>query len=175
MFPAAIAIVVVTFDLRSRGRALALFFGIAGALTAIGPITGGYLIEWTWRAIFWINIPVAIIALVLIRVSCPETETRPGRLDLRGALLVTGAMGLIVLGFEQSGVWGWSSVATWACVIAGSLLMAAFVRAELRTAEPLLRLQIFRDRGFAADSAVLGLMSVVFVPLGPPRPGRARP
>jgi len=57
MFPAAIAIVVVTFDLHSRGRALALFFGIAGALTAIGPITGGYLIEWTWRAIFWINIP----------------------------------------------------------------------------------------------------------------------
>jgi MFS family permease len=48
MFPAAIAIVVVTFDLHSRGRALALFFGIAGALTAIGPIAGGYLIEWTW-------------------------------------------------------------------------------------------------------------------------------
>src|SRR6516164_9491099 len=67
MFPAAIAIVVVTFDLRSRGRALALFFGIAGALTAIGPIAGGYLIEWSaqwgWRAIFWINIPVALIAL----------------------------------------------------------------------------------------------------------------
>ena len=62
MFPAAIAIVVQTFDLRSRGRALALFFGLAGALTAIGPILGGYLIEWTWRAIFWINIPVALIA-----------------------------------------------------------------------------------------------------------------
>ena len=59
MFPAAIAIVVQTFDLRSRGRALALFFGIAGGLTAIGPIAGGYLIEWTWRAIFWINVPVA--------------------------------------------------------------------------------------------------------------------
>ena len=63
MFPAAIAIVVQTFDLRSRGRALALFFGVAGGLTAIGPIAGGYLIEWTWRAIFWINIPVALIAL----------------------------------------------------------------------------------------------------------------
>src|ERR1700756_3064910 len=67
MFPAAIALVVVTFDLHSRGRALALFFGIAGALTAIGPIVGGYLIQssaqWGWRAIFWINIPVALIAL----------------------------------------------------------------------------------------------------------------
>ena len=58
MFPAAIAIVVSTFELRSRGRALALFSGIAGGLTAVGPIVGGYLIEWTWRAISWINIPL---------------------------------------------------------------------------------------------------------------------
>ena len=78
MFPAAIAIVVETFDLRSRGRALALFFGIAGGLTAIGPIAGGYLIEWTWRAIFWINIPVALIALALIAISKPANELPPG-------------------------------------------------------------------------------------------------
>ncbi len=83
MFPAAIAIVVVTFDLRSRGRALALFFGIAGALTAIGPIAGGFLIEWTWRAIFWINIPVALIALALIAVSKPPNELRPAPMDYR--------------------------------------------------------------------------------------------
>ena len=84
MFPAAIAIVVVTFDLRSRGRALALFFGIAGGLTAIGPIAGGYLIEWTWRAIFWINIPVALIALALIAISKPPNEGRPGADGLPG-------------------------------------------------------------------------------------------
>src|SRR5580700_30337 len=74
MFPAAIAIVVATFDLRSRGRALALFFGIAGGLTAIGPIAGGYLLEWTWRAIFWINVPVALIALALIAIAKPAIE-----------------------------------------------------------------------------------------------------
>ena len=79
MFPAAIAIVVATFDLGSRGRALALFFGIAGGLTAIGPIAGGYLIQWTWRAIFWINVPVAIIALVLIAISKPGPSTVPRR------------------------------------------------------------------------------------------------
>ena len=62
MFPAALAIVVNTFPLRERGKALALFFGIAGGLTALGPILGGYLTEWTWRAIFWVNIPVAVIA-----------------------------------------------------------------------------------------------------------------
>src|SRR6185437_11740024 len=88
MFPAAIAIVVVTFDLRARGRALALFFGIAGGLTAIGPIAGGYLLQWTWRAIFWINIPVAIIALVLIALSRPPDEARPAPLDYRGLVLI---------------------------------------------------------------------------------------
>src|SRR5690348_10760530 len=76
MFPAAIAIVVQTFDLHTRGRALALFFGVAGALTAIGPVVGGCLLQWTWRAIFWINIPVALIALALIAVAKPVVDHR---------------------------------------------------------------------------------------------------
>ena len=63
MFPAAVGIVVASFPLRERGKAMAIFFGISGGLTAIGPIAGGFLTQWTWRAIFWINIPVAIIAL----------------------------------------------------------------------------------------------------------------
>ena len=88
MFPAAIAIVVQTFDLRSRGRALALFFGVAGGLTAVGPIAGGYLIEWTWRAIFWINIPVALIALVLIYIAKPDNERHPAKMDYRGLALI---------------------------------------------------------------------------------------
>src|SRR5271166_2864602 len=88
MFPAALAIVVQTFALRERGRALALFFGIAGGLTAVGPILGGYLTQWTWRAIFWVNIPVAIIALVLIAVSKPKTEYRRAPIDYPGAILI---------------------------------------------------------------------------------------
>ena len=55
-----LAIVVASFPLRERGKALAIFFGIAGGLTAVGPLAGGYLTEWTWRSIFWINVPVAI-------------------------------------------------------------------------------------------------------------------
>ena len=164
LFPAAVGIVVSAFPLRERGRAMAIFFGIAGGLTAIGPIAGGYLTQWTWRSIFWINVPVAIIALLLIRRSCRETEIQDTRLDYRGAVLICGAMGLVVLGFQQSSVWGWSSPATWVSLIVGMLLMVAFVRWELRTPEPLLQLRIFSDRGFAADTAVLGLMSVVFVP-----------
>ena len=127
LFPAAVAIVVASFPLRERGKAMAIFFGISGGLTAIGPAAGGYLTQWTWRAIFWINIPVAIIALVLIWISKPENERRPTKLDYRGTVLITGAMGLIVLGLQQSAVWGWSSFATWASIVIGVILMVAFV------------------------------------------------
>ncbi len=164
MFPAAVGIVVATFPIDERGKAMAMFFGITGGLTAIGPIAGGYLTQWTWRSIFWINIPVAIIALVLIYMSKPDDVRRPAPLDYRGTVLITGAMGLIVLGLQQSAVWGWSSVATWVCVIVGVLLAVGFVAWELRTPYPLLRLQIFRDRGFSTETAVLGLMSVAFIP-----------
>ena len=118
MFPAAIAIVVATFDLHSRGRALALFFGIAGGLTAIGPIAGGYLIQWTWRSIFWINVPVAIIALVLIALSKPATEHRPAPIDYRGLALIVGGVGLSVFGFQQSALWGWGNAAIEVCIAA---------------------------------------------------------
>jgi len=164
MFPAAVGIVVESFPVKERGKAMAIFFGISGGLTAIGPITGGYLTQWTWRSIFWINVPVAIIALFLIWRSCVETERQPTRLDYRGTVLITGGMGLTVLGLQQSSVWGWSSASTWACIIVGLALTGVFIAWELRISEPLLRLQIFRDRAFAVDNLILGLMSIVFVP-----------
>ncbi|HEX4036220.1 MAG TPA: MFS transporter [Solirubrobacteraceae bacterium] len=164
MFPAAVGIVAEAFPVAERGRAMAIFFGISGGLTAVGPIAGGYLTQWTWRAIFWINIPVALIALYLIWRSKLEEQRYPTKLDYRGTVLITGGLGLTVLGLQQSSVWGWSSVATWASIAAGVALMIAFVLWELRTREPLLRLEAFRDRGFALDNAVLGLLSIVFVP-----------
>jgi MFS family permease len=164
MFPAAVAIVVASFPIRERGKAMAIFFGITGGLTAIGPLAGGYLTQWTWRAIFWINVPVAIIALILIWKSKPDDARHPTKLDYRGAVLISGAMGLVVLGFEQSSVWGWSSATTWACIVIGLLLMVVFVLWELRAQDPLLRLAIFDDRGFSVETIVLGLMSIVFVP-----------
>jgi EmrB/QacA subfamily drug resistance transporter len=164
MFPAAVAIVVASFPLRERGKAMALFFGISGGLTAIGPIAGGYLTQWTWRSIFWINIPVAIIALLLIWRSKPDNTRYPAKIDYRGTVLISGAMGLLVLGLQQSATWGWGSVTTWACIVIGLILMVAFIAWELHTPDPLLRLSIFDDRGFSAETAVLGLMSIVFVP-----------
>jgi len=165
LFPAALAIVVGAFDVRERGKALAIFFAVTGALTSVGPIAGGYLTEWTWRAIFWINVPVALIAIVLTLRARPEESRQPAPIDYRGAVLVCLGMGLAVLGLQQSSVWGWDSPATWLCIAAGIVLMIVFVRVELRTEHPLIQLRVFADRGFRADNAVLMLMSACFVPL----------
>jgi EmrB/QacA subfamily drug resistance transporter len=165
MFPAALAIVLDVFPVRERGRALAIFFGLAGAFTSIGPIAGGYLTEWTWRAIFWINIPVAIGALILIAIAKPDDERHPAPIDYRGAVMVSAGMGLAVLGLQESSVWGWGNPATWLCIAAGVALLAAFVVLELRLANPLLRLRIFENRAFAVDNAILFLLMIPFIPL----------
>jgi EmrB/QacA subfamily drug resistance transporter len=165
MFPAAIAIVVETFDLHSRGRALALFFGIAGALTAIGPIAGGYLIEWTWRSIFWINIPVALIALALIAISKPANESRPAPMDYRGLALIVGGVGLSVFGFQQSALWGWGDPAIWATIAIGVALLIVFYAVEARTDSPLINVRIFRNQAFLVENIILGIASMAFIPV----------
>jgi len=165
MFPAAIAIVVATFDLGTRGRALALFFGIAGGLTAIGPIAGGYLIQWTWRAIFWINVPVAIIALVLIVVARPVTEHRRAPIDYRGLALVVGGVGLSVFGFQQSALWGWGNAAIEVCIVVGVLLLAVFYLIERRTEDPLMDVRIFGNRAFLVENIILMIAMMTFIPV----------
>jgi EmrB/QacA subfamily drug resistance transporter len=165
MFPAALAIVVQTFELRERGRALAIFFGIAGGLTAIGPILGGYLTQWTWRAIFWVNIPVALIALALIAISRPTTEHRPARMDYRGLALIVSGVALSVFGFQQSNIWGWGDPATIACIVVGALLLVVFYFVELRTSSPLMEVHIFRIRPFLVENLVLAITMLVFVPV----------
>jgi EmrB/QacA subfamily drug resistance transporter len=165
MFPAALAIVVQTFALRERGRALALFFGIAGGLTAIGPVLGGYLTQWTWRAIFWVNIPVALIALALILISKPVTEHRPARMDYRGLVLIAAGIALSVFGFQQSTIWGWHNPAIGICIVVGIALLVVFYYVEQRTAEPLMKVSIFKIRPFLVENVVLGISNLVFIPV----------
>jgi EmrB/QacA subfamily drug resistance transporter len=165
MFPAALAIVLNAFPVSERGKAMAIFFAIAGGLTAIGPLAGGYLVEITWRAIFWVNIPVAIVALFLIWKSKPADEKHPAKIDETGTVLITLGMALAVLGLQQSSVWGWDSLATWGCIAIGLGILAAFVFYELHTENPLLRLTIFKDKAFAVDNIVLFLLMIPFVPL----------
>jgi len=165
MFPAALAITISSFPVETRGRAMALFFGITGALTSVGPIAGGYLTEWTWRSIFWINIPIAIISLILIWKSKPANKKNPQPLDFRGAVLIVLGMGLAVLGFQQSAIWGWSDPKTIGSIALGLAILVGFFVFESRQKLPLMRVQIFKDRGFFGDSLVLFFLSIAFVPL----------
>ncbi len=165
LFPAALAIVVANYEVHERGKYLAIFFSVSGGLTAIGPVAGGYLTQWTWRSIFWINVPVAIIAVVLTRMAVPDTPRRQERIDTRGAALVCAGMAIAVLGLQQASAWGWGSVATWACLVVGVALLIAFTRWELKVDQPLVPMRLFANRGFAVDNIVLFLMSICFVPL----------
>ncbi len=165
MFPAALAIVIDSFPLRERGQAMAIFFGITGGLTAVGPIAGGYLTEIDWRAIFWVNLPIAAIALVLTAIAKPPNEKHPAPIDYRGVVLISGGMGVAVLGLQQASTWGWGSAATWGCIVVGLGLIAVFARYQLGAKDPLLRVRIFANRAFAADNAVLFLLMITFIPL----------
>src|SRR6476659_6473887 len=127
LFPAAVAIVVASFPLQERGKAMAIFFGISGGLTAIGPAAGGYLTQWTGRAMFWINIPVAVLAVVLTLMAGIHSAPRRDRIDWRGAALVAAGMALSVYGFEQASSWGWGDGKTWACIVGGLIILVVFV------------------------------------------------
>jgi MFS family permease len=142
-----------------------LFFGIAGALTAIGPIAGGYLTEWTWRAIFWVNVPIAILALVLIAIARPTSTYRPAPMDFRGLVLIAGGIGLSVFGFQQASTWGWANPGTWLCIAAGVALLMVFYVVERGTTSPLIQFDIFRIRAFRVENLVLGISMLVGIPI----------
>ena len=165
MYPAALAIVVNSYAIRERGRALALFFGIAGGLTAVGPALGGYLVVWTWRSIFWINVPVAVIALVLIAIAKPTSQRRPAPLDYRGLVLIVLGIGLSVFSFQQAARWGWGNPLIGLGIALGFVLLVVFVRVERRTPSPLMDVTIFHNRVFLVDNIILALAMIVFVPV----------
>jgi EmrB/QacA subfamily drug resistance transporter len=165
LFPAALAVVVSAFPLKERGKALALFFGITGGLTAIGPILGGYLSTWTWRAIFWVNVPVAIIAVILTLMAHIHTKHKKEPIDYLGAVLIASGMALSVLGLQQASTWGWWDVKTIGSILLGLILLAAFFKVETRVPVPLVKVAIFKDRAFFVDNAVLFFAMMAFVPV----------
>jgi EmrB/QacA subfamily drug resistance transporter len=165
MYPAAVAIVVGAFPVNERGRAMAIFFGVAGGLTALGPILGGVLSQWTWRAIFWVNIPVAIVALVLTIIAKPQTQTRPSKLDVPGLVLVCSGVGLSVFGIQQTQLWGWGSPSVIGAIAAGVGLLAVFAFVELRQRNPLISVRIFAIRAFLVENIVLVISMACFIPI----------
>jgi EmrB/QacA subfamily drug resistance transporter len=160
LIPSATVLVLDAFPPKERGRGLATFFIVAGLFTAIGPIAGAYLTQfWTWRAIFWINVPVAILALAEIYFAKLRDIKNPARVDIRGAVLIVGGMALAVLGIQQSTVWGWGDARTLGSIVVGVLLLVAFVFAERNTEDPLIDVRAMAaNRPFAVDNILTFLV-----------------
>jgi EmrB/QacA subfamily drug resistance transporter len=160
LIPAATVLVLDAFPGSERGKGLAIFFIVTGLFTAIGPIAGSYLTEfWTWRAIFWINVPVALFALVEFHFAKLNDIKRPARIDWRGAALIVVGMSLTVLGIQQSTVWGWGNPATSISIVLGLLTLAAFVQVERRTEDPLIDVNaMIANRPFAVDNLLTFLV-----------------
>ncbi|MDN4597900.1 MFS transporter [Leifsonia virtsii] len=163
MFPAAIGIVVEGFARESRGRAMAIFFAITGAMTALGPIAGGYLTVWTWRAIFWVNVPIAVAAFVIVAIAARPSVRRRERIDWLGAVIVAGGMGLVVFGLQQASPWGWANPAVIGSLVLGAALLVLFVVVQRRSGHPLIRIAAFRDRGFTLSTVATLFASIAFI------------
>jgi EmrB/QacA subfamily drug resistance transporter len=163
--PVALAIVVNAMpDPRERARAIGVWASVFGLSMAAGPVTGGALIgAFGWRAVFWINAPVVVIALVLVALFVPESRgERARRLDLPGQLLLTLVLCLTVGLLIEGPRIGWASPVALAGYALTAVATACFVRIELRREEPLMDLGLFRRPPFV--TAVLGA-TAVFVAL----------
>ena len=163
MFPAAIGLVVQGFSRAGRAKAMATFFGITGAMTAIGPIAGGLLAQWTWRSIFWINLPLAVVSFAIVAIAATPTARRRESIDLPGAAVIAAGLGLIVFGLQQAGAWGWTSPWVLGSIAVGLGLVALFVLVERRSAQPLVTLGVFAARGFSLSVLACLFASIAFV------------
>ncbi|HSQ22959.1 MAG TPA: MFS transporter [Pyrinomonadaceae bacterium] len=153
LVPGSLAIISATFSEDERGMAIGTWSGATAITTALGPLVGGWLIEHvSWRAVFFLNIPIAlaVIALVLMFVSESRDEEDSGKLDLLGAALATISLGAIVYGLIQSSSSGWKSPIVLASLVIGIVLIAIFVLVEARKRNPMLPLSLFRLRNFTA-------------------------
>ena len=134
------------------GRAVGLWTSLTGVATIAGPPVGGALVEWTWRSIFYVNLPLAAITVALAVAGTCETraQQRVGALDLPGAALAAVGFGALTYGMVEGAEQGFGNL-WWAFALAAAAL-AAFVAVELRTREPMLPLALFRRRNFAASN-----------------------
>ncbi len=156
--PGSLAILQAVFRKQDRARAVGAWSGLGGVATAIGPVLGGILVgvaPWGWRLVFLINVPLAVVVIVVARRYIPETrdEFATGPLDTVGAALASVGLGGLVFGLTEGPARGWSPV-TVATTAVGVALLAGFLVFERRHPDPLLPLTLFANRQFTAANLV---------------------
>jgi len=163
MNPATLSIITATFPPRQRGTAIGIWVGVSAMALAIGPLVGGLLTEsFNWSWIFFINVPVGILGIIVARLVIDESrdESKEQRLDLPG--LISSGVGLFALtyGLIEANTYGWTSGRILASFIVAAVALVLFVVLEHRQRVPMLDLSLFRNSTFAGANTVMLLVAL---------------
>jgi EmrB/QacA subfamily drug resistance transporter len=151
-----LALLSAAFPPERRGTAIGLFSAVTGIAVASGPLVGGAIAEGlAWEWIFWLNVPIGLVAIPLVLARIDESFGGDTGLDVRGLALVSAGSFGIVWSLVRGNSAGWGSFEVLASLAAGAMLIAAFVAWELRAREPMLPMRFFRSRAFSAGNAAI--------------------
>jgi EmrB/QacA subfamily drug resistance transporter len=169
MMPMAVALTSAVYPKERRGAALGILAGASAFFAALGPVLGGLLTSIDWRLVFWINVPLAIVTLLLTLSATPAFRPGEGRrpkIDYPGTVTFGLGIAALVLGLSQGQDDGWASFATLVPLGAAVLLLVAFVIIELRVEQPLLEFRLFRHLNFLASNLSQFLAGMIELGLG---------
>lgn len=173
LVPGSLAIISSSFAEKERGRAIGTWSGFSAITTAIGPVIGGWLIEHvSWRAVFFINIPIALVIICISLWRVPESSDKETEgLDWWGAILAATGLGALVYGLIESSRLGFWERSVIAALIAAVVLLVLFLTVEARISNPMLPLALFRSRTFTGANVLTFLLyaalsgTLFFLPL----------
>lgn len=169
IMPLSLSLLAGAVSERRRPLAIGIWGGTSGLAVALGPLVGGAVVEgWNWNAIFWLNVPIGVIAIPIVLALLPNPFGQRMRADVLGVVLAgLGVLGL-VWGIVRGNDAGWGSGEVLTGLVGGGVLLVLFVLWQLRAPAPLLPLRLFRDRSFAVANAVglgfsFGMFGSVFI------------
>lgn len=173
LVPGSLAIISNSFSEQERGRAIGLWSGFSAITTGIGPVLGGWLIEHvSWRAVFFINLPIAlVVVLISLRHVAENTDRESSRVDWLGAILAALGLGALVYGLIESAQVGFNDRSVIMVLAAGVVVLILFLFVETRLSQPMLPLTLFRSRTFAGTNLLTFLLyaalggTLFFLPL----------
>jgi EmrB/QacA subfamily drug resistance transporter len=161
LVPSSLAIIGAVFRDAERGRAIGTWAGVGAIMAALGPLAGGWLVDvWSWRAIFFLNVPLAAVTIALALYAVPNSHNldAPRELDWPGALIAALGLGALAYGLTEASERGSAGPAVLAWTGGGLLMLAAFVAIEMRSRNPMIPLDVFRSRNFVGANLVTLLL-----------------
>lgn len=160
LVPGSLAIISNSFPNEERGRAIGTWSAFTAITAAIGPVLGGWLIEtWSWRAVFFLNLPLAALVILISMRHVPESANEAkGKLDWPGAILATLGLGTLVYGLIESSSRGFANPLVLSSLTSAAVLLSLFLVLEMRRENPMLPLELFRSRTFTGANLLTLLL-----------------